>query len=140
MTQKVDLTSLTLLPAAPKAGRPKRAKVPPLPDEITQAMSEIEREHFDSFIALVREAYPDLLPTDLMYLNMAAINYVQVLRVKEWELRGKQMLGISKTNPENQMLRWLDMLSVTRKQRNPGKSATDEEKSAWGAFFNRTEN
>ncbi len=130
---------LYTVPNQPKPGRPRKVKLPPLPEEIMDGMTEIEREHFEFFVQEVKAEHPDLMGTDLIYLNIAAMNYVNVLRSKESELRRRELLGITKTNPETQMLRWIDSLSISRKQRNPGKSAETQERENWQGFFDRKE-
>lgn len=123
------------MPPRKSAGRPKKLSMPPLPEEIRNAMSEVELDQFDFFIQAQRDEHPDFTQTDLIYLNIVAMNYINVLRSKESEFRGQNLLSINKANPETQMLRWIDMLSISRKQRNPAKSAADTERDAWKSFF-----
>lgn len=137
-TQKpetLNVTPLRAIPAQPKAGRPKKLKMPPLPAEVFGGMSDLEKQHFDFFVQAIREEHPDLNGSDLICLNMAALNYINSLRLQQEQLSSGQLVTMSRQHPEVQMRAWLDLMSVSRKQRGPQKSDADRQKEEWQKMF-----
>lgn len=106
---------------APRPGRPRKLKMPPLPQEILDGMTSLEQEHFAFFLESHRQQYPDLTPTDLISLTAAAMEYVAYLRLQASQLSTGELVTMSRQHPGVQMRAWLDSLSVTRKQRGPAK-------------------
>jgi aryl carrier-like protein len=142
-TQKPEIlvvNPLQAVPAQPQAGRPKKLRMPPLPKEIREGMSQIEQDHFDFFIQAVREEHKDLTPVDLICLNMAGLNYINSLRLQQQQLKSGELVTMSRQHPEVQMRAWLDLMSVSRKQRPTTKSAVDQEAEKWRALFGNLEN
>lgn len=101
----------------PPTGRPTKLKMPPLPQEIMDGMSTLERQHFDYFIRSFRQEYPSLSAADLLCLQQAAIEYINLLRVQARQLKSGEVISMARQHPGVQLRQWLDMLSVTRKSR-----------------------
>jgi hypothetical protein len=127
MLKVVPLTKPTQL--TKPTGRPKKRVFPAIPVEITGNMSELEVEHFNYFIETIKEENPDLSPADMIALHMAAMEYINALRLEVIQLRDKELVTMSRQHPAVQCRAWLDLLSVTRKQRQGGKSAEAEERA-----------
>lgn len=117
-------------PPAPdaKPGRPKKREMPPLPKEIWEGMSELEREHFTYFVESVRAEYKDLTGTDLIFLNMAGLDYINTMRLQVAQLGTGELVTMSRQHPGVQFRAWIDMLSVSRKARQGTRG--DEEKAS----------
>lgn len=111
-------------------GRPRKKVFPPLPQEIYEGMSDLEVEHFKFFIESFKDEYPDLTPSDMIGLHMAAMEYINSLRLEVAQLKSGELVTMSRQHPAVQCRAWLDLLSVTRKQRQGAKSAEAEEKAA----------
>jgi hypothetical protein len=128
LSQGITLRKLTAVPEPTeiKTGRRKKIKFPQLPPEVLDAMSPVEREHFDFFLEAHREQYPDLTAVDQIGLNMAALCYVNLLRMEATQLTSGQLVSMARQHPCVQLRQWMDSLSVTRKQR-PSKKDEDAE-------------
>jgi hypothetical protein len=115
-----SVVPLTAEVAPRGAGRPKKLKMPPLPAGIWDGMAELEQQHYDYFVGAFRAEYPTLSAADLLCLQQAAIEYINLLRVQAQQLSTGQVISMARQHPGVQLRQWLDMLSVTRKQRrNP---------------------
>jgi hypothetical protein len=106
---------------APKPGRPRKLKFPPIPQEILDGMTELEQAHYRYFVESHQQQYPDLTPTDQIGLHMAALDYVSLLRMNATQMASGQLVTMSRQHPGVQLRAWMDSLSVTRKQRGPAK-------------------
>jgi hypothetical protein len=129
----LNVIPLVAIPAQVGAGRPKKLKMPPLPQEIFDGMSELEQQHFHFFVQAIREEHSDLTPSDLIALNMAALNYINSLRLQQAQLTSGELVTMSRQHPEVQLRAWLDLMSVSRKQRGPQKSAEEQQKAEFQA-------
>jgi hypothetical protein len=98
-------------------GRPKKLTLPGEFQQMLDAMSELEQEHYHFYIAAHEKLYPDLTEVDRLILRLAACDYIKALRMNAEELESGQLLTMSRQHPGVQMRAWMDMLSVTRKQR-----------------------
>ena len=105
-------------------GRPKKLVLPPEFQQLLDAMSDIEREHYEFFIAAHVKQYPDFNDIDRLWLRLMAIEYIKTLRMMVEELESGQLVTMSRQHPGVQMRAYADMLSVTRKQR--GKAEKDD--------------
>lgn len=123
-TTRTDLT-INVTPLRPRPdtkpamGRPKKLEQPSLPD---LEMDDYEQQLFDFFINSFKADYRDLKPTDLILLHLAAIEYVKYLRVAKDEMASRTVLSQARQHPATNMLRLLDMLSTTRKDRKKEKA------------------
>lgn len=109
-------------------GRPPVAKEPKKPDF---HFTEEEQERYDWFIKCYQDEYPDLTPSDKLILELAGVAYIKLLRMCVVEIETGQLITMARQNPSTDFTRFLDMLSVTRKQRQrtapaPNDDATDE--------------
>lgn len=110
---------------APKRGRPKKNAMPALPLALLESMTDLEREHFHFFIAAIEELYPDLNKLDRLLVRLMACSYIALLRMEAAQMESGQLVTMSRQHPGVQLRAWMDLLSVTRKQR--GKVDKDDE-------------
>jgi hypothetical protein len=122
----------TEAPKERSAGRPAKLVMPELPK---MAMTEPEQALFDYFLAAFQQQYPDLTPTDLLLLHLAALEYVKYLRVVAEELETGKVISMARQHPGTNMRALLDQLSVTRKARTAGKKEEDPEAAELREFF-----
>lgn len=113
-------------PTTRKVGRPAKLVMPDLP---LMPMTSVEQSLFDYFMAAYQEQYPDLIPTDLLILHLAGLEYIKYLRVISEELETGKVLSMARQHPGVNMRALLDQLSVTRKART-SKVKPDEDESA----------
>lgn len=124
-------TSIVVLPvqrpteSTPKRGRPRKLKYPPIPQEVLDGLTPLEREHFDFFIESIREDYHISLPSDQIALYMAALEYVNLLRVQAHQLKSGEVITAARQHPGVQLRAWLDSMAATRAKRGTAKE-TDE--------------
>jgi hypothetical protein len=104
-------------------GRPKKLARMPKMDGLTEA----EQYLFDGFIQNLLDEYPDMSASDYRIVFLAAIEYIEYLRVAAEGLRSHRVLAMSRQHPGVNMRALLDQLSATRKQRVRGKSQEPEE-------------
>lgn len=107
-------------------GRPKKLKMPAMPQGIFEGMTELEKEHFDYFVQCYREKYKIEEGTDLISLNLAAMDYIQTLRVQAKQFKEKEIISMARQHPAVQLRAWLDQMDVTRKA-NKGKNEKESE-------------
>ena len=109
-----------------KRGRRAALKFPALPQAFFDAMTSLEKEHFDFCVAAVKLACgKDLTPLDELCINMVALEYVNLLRVYATQLANGEVISQARQHPGVQMRAWLDNLSVNRKAR-AGKKGIEE--------------
>lgn len=113
------------LPATRGRGRPPRIQQPPLPQ---MEMSEQEHAMQTFFIESYRLDYPDMLPTDLILLQLASFEYIKYLRVVQEELATGKVISMARQHPGVNMRALLDQMSVTRRARNSGSRQNDTNK------------
>lgn len=114
-------------------GRPKKLTMPPIPQ---MAMNEVEQPLFDYFMQSYQEQYPDLLPTDLLLLYLAGLEFIKYLRVVAEELESGKVMSMARQHPGISMRALLDQLSVTRRARTQrAKPDDDEEAKEIREFF-----
>lgn len=130
-TEAIQLKQLRALPPPKKGGRPKKLKMPPIPQEIYDGLSELEREHFDYCVQTIMDENPDLLASDMMYVYLAAMEYINTLRLQVEQLRTGTLVTMSRQHPAMQFRAWIDLLSVSRKQRPTAKTQDDAERDEW---------
>ena len=116
------------------AGRPARLEMPPLPK---MQMTEVEQDLFNYFLESYKQEYPDLIPTDYIHLHLAAVLYIETLRVMAWELEEGRVISQARQHPLVQMRATLDQLSVTRRARvaHTKQDESDEEKELKDFFL-----
>lgn len=114
-------------------GRPAKLTMPDLP---AMSMTDVEQGLFDYFMQAYQEQYPDLLPTDLLLLHLAALEYIKYLRVVAEELSTGKVISMARQHPGVNMRALLDQLSVTRRARTArSKPDEDEDAKELKAFF-----
>jgi hypothetical protein len=116
------ITSTVQLEGPKKAGRKPKPKLPAVP---SLQMSDLEQQWFEFFIQSHRNEYPDMTDTDQIHLILAAISFINSLRVHQQELQSGQVISMARQHPANQMRAELDLLSFTRKARTAGKQSED---------------
>jgi aryl carrier-like protein len=117
--------------AEKRNGRPRKRKMPPLPQEILDGMSELEQEHYTYFIESYQAQYPDLTDADQIALVQAGLEYINTLRVQAKQLKTGEVISMARQHPGVQLRAWLDLLSVTRKQRKPNDKQEEAELKNW---------
>lgn len=105
-------------------GRPKKLTLPPEFQQLLDAMSPVEQEHYKLVVEAHYQLYPDLNILDKLWVRLLAIEYIKTLRMMAEELESGQLITMSRQHPGVQMRAYADMLSVTRKQR--GKAKEDD--------------
>jgi hypothetical protein len=88
--------------------------MPALPE---MPMTDVERDLYEYFMESYKQQYPDMVPTDLLLLHLAAVEYVKYLRILAEELETGKVISMARQHPGVNMRSLLDMLSVTRKAR-----------------------
>lgn len=109
-----------------RRGRKPKLTPPPLPQELFDGMSDIEKQHFTFFLAAIMEEYPDLTKTDMIFLNMAGLDYINSLRLQVQQLQSGELVTMSRQHPGVQLRAWLELLSVSRKARQGSRNNQDE--------------
>jgi hypothetical protein len=115
--------------APPRTGRPRKLRYPPIPQEVLDGMTALEREHFDFFIDSIRQDYQIKLPSDQVALYMAALEYVNLLRVQAHQLKTGEVITAARQHPGVQLRAWLDSMAATRAKRGPAKDGDDQEQA-----------
>lgn len=105
-------------------GRPRKLKYPPLPAEIYDSMTELEREHFEFFIEAIK-ADNQLRPSDYIGLYAAGLEYIAYLRLQASQIASGQLVTMSRQHPGVQLRAWLDTMSFSRRKGVSGKQAED---------------
>lgn len=112
----------------PSVGRPRTLKAPALPQDILDGMTELEREHFKFFIEAYKRDYQIKKPSDLIALQQAALEYINLLRVQAQQLKSGQVITAARQHPGVQMRAWLSEMGATRSKRKPDAEEDDEQK------------
>jgi len=124
LPEVLKVTPITAAHRARHSGRPKKLEVPPMPDF---PMEEDEKKLYTFFIEAHRQEYAPLSGTDEIHLILAAVAYINALRVAQEELKTGQVISMARQHPMVQMRAELDLLSFTRKARTQGKSQESPE-------------
>lgn len=98
-----------------KMGRKPKLKYPPLPAEILEAMTDLEREHFEYFIEAIKQDNK-LRPSDYIGLYAAGLEYVAYLRLQASQIASGQLVTMSRQHPGVQLRAWLDTMSFSRRK------------------------
>lgn len=114
-----------------RRGRKKALEMPPLPQAILDGMTELERQHHQFFVDSIAQDYQIKKPSDFLALHMAALDFIQLLRVQAYQMQTGEVLSASKLHPGPQVRSWLDSMSTTRRARKEQPSAEDEELEKW---------
>ena len=116
-----------------RPGRPRKLKMPPMPQEVLDGMTTLERDHYDFFIHAITQDYSINKPSDFIALHMAALEYVNLLRVQAKQLTDGEVITAARQHPGVQLRAWLDSLSTTRKARKEqgGGSEGDAQRVQW---------
>lgn len=112
-----------------RMGRPKKLKPPPMPEELLEAFTPLEREHWDYFIESYAQDYGIKKPSDWIALRLAACEYIQLLRVNATAAASGEVITAARQHPGVQLRAWLDSMGGTRKQRKDDKQ--DDDAAAW---------
>lgn len=124
LPEVLRVTPITAARSAPRRGRKPKLEVPPFPDF---PMAEDEKKLYEFFIESHRLEYAPLSYTDEIHLQLAAVAYINSLRVAQEELRSGQVISMARQHPLVQMRAELDLLSFTRKARTQGKTQESPE-------------
>lgn len=108
-----------------RTGRPRNLKYPALPAEIMESMTDLEREHFEYFIAAIK-ADNKLRPSDYIGLYAAALEYVAYLRLQASQIASGQLVTMSRQHPGVQLRAWLDTMSFSRRKGTSGEKAESD--------------
>jgi hypothetical protein len=114
-----------------KRGRKKALEMPPLPQAILDGMTELERAHHQFFVDSIAQDYQIKKPSDFLALHMAALDFIQLLRVQAYQMQTGEVLSASKLHPGPQVRSWLDSMSTTRRARKEQPSEEDEDLKRW---------
>lgn len=120
----------TPAPRETRMGRPRKLEMPPLPQELLDGFTELEREHFQFFLDAFRQDYGIKKPSDEIALFNAACEYIQLLRVNATSAKTGEVITAARQHPGVQLRAWLDSMGSTRKQRKDQGEA-DTEKDEW---------
>lgn len=102
------------------SGRPRKPGRPDFNFE------EAEQERFDYFLYTFGKENPDLTPSDWLILELAGVEYIKLLRMYAKEIDDNQLITMARQNPATNFVRYMDMLSVTRKARQAKPSPADD--------------
>lgn len=112
-------------------GRPRKLVMPPLPQELLDGMTALELEHYNFFLAAYKADYRITKPSDLLALNQAALEYINLLRVQAQQLKSGQVITAARQHPGVQLRAWLSEMGVTRSKRKGDDDEGDAEIKAW---------
>lgn len=99
--------------------------MPPLPQEIYEGMSDLERQHFDFFVEAFMHELPDPSPIEIICVRMGALDYINSLRLQVEQLRSGQLVTMSRQHPAVQLRAWID--AALRRRKQGGKELTQEQ-------------
>ena len=112
-----------------KRGRKQKRKVPSLPQEILDGMTELEQEWFHFFVDGLKDENPDLTDTDQILVLFAGIEMINMLRLDQKQLSSGELISMARQHPGVQFRSLIDLLSVSRKARKNGKSQATQDES-----------
>lgn len=115
-----------------RRGRKPKLEMPAMPQEVFDGMSALERRHYDFFVESIKLDYGITKPSDMVALHMAALEYINLLRVSAKQLADGEVITAMRQHPGVQLRAWLDTLSTTRKARKEQPTnQEDEELARW---------
>jgi hypothetical protein len=110
-----------------RRGRPPKYTQPPIPQELLDGMSDLEKEWYFYFIKTIKEEYPDLSRFDLIQVHvLLAPCFVSCMRLETQQMSKKELVMMSRQDPRTQFNNLMNSLSVRRRDR---KQEKHEEKS-----------
>lgn len=116
--ETLKVPRLTVMADEAKAqGRKRKIKAPPPPQDILDAMSPVELEFFNTFVDDQKQRFPDMIPSDHITLYLAGFELVQLLRMHLRQMIDGELISQARQHPGVQFRQYMEMLSVTRKQR-----------------------
>lgn len=125
--------SLKALPTEKKGpGRP-RGKTPPPP--IDFQFEPVERHWYDWIVQSIQDEHPDLTNFDKCLLPLIGVEFIKYLRVATDEVKSKTVISQARQHPATNFARMVDMLSVSRKQRQKLPKTETEEESPLSALW-----
>lgn len=124
--------------ATPRRGRPRKLEMPPLPQELLDGFTALERQHFEFFIEAMKADYRIEKPSDMLALHMAACEYINLLRVNATSAASGEVITAARQHPGVQLRAWLDSMSTTRRaRRSEGSDADSSEQQEWAAAMRK---
>lgn len=136
-TRKVIKLNTARLEEPKGPGRPKKKEPPPIPQELYDSMTPLEREYFDAQVEGYLHDYPEMSVTDRMNLLQAAIEYVQLLRMQISLLKDGELLTQGRQHPGTSYRAWLDMMDCTRKARLKNTPKQQDEQDKFEEFWQK---
>lgn len=112
----------------PKNGRPRNLVMPALPAEIYGSLSELEKEHFDFFLAAMKKELPNTTPLEHIQIALGAMEYINTLRLEFEQLKTGQLVMQSRQNPSIQLREWIKG-ALSRHQDKKKHDETDTERA-----------
>src|SRR5258706_11723659 len=91
-------------------------------------MTPEEQAQFDQYIAVYREDYPELSPSDLIQLNDAGIFHIMAQRLVNSGMTSTRIHEV-RTHPKTLERNILDDISANRKQRLASKQAGNKDET-----------
>lgn len=131
----LPLNTASQLEEKPK-GRPKKLTMPAMPQEVLDGLTPLEQEHYTFFVESIKQDYNITKPSDLVALHMAALEYVNLLRVQAKQLASGEVITAARQHPGVQLRAWLDSMAATRSKRKEAP-AQDDEQAQWAAAMKR---
>lgn len=114
-----------------RTGRRPKLKFPPLPQEIMDAMTDLERAHFEYFIEAIQQDNK-LRPSDYIGLYAAGLEYVAYLRLQASQMATGELVTMSRQHPGVQLRAWLDTMSFSRRKSDPKAQENKMESALMG--------
>lgn len=114
-----------------RRGRKPRLEMPPMPKAVFDGMTPLEQEHYRFFVESITQDYAIRKPSDLVALHMAALEYINLLRVQASQLASGEIMTAARQHPGVQLRAWLDSMSTTRRARKETVNPEEEEMERW---------
>lgn len=126
----LEVPQLQLISKATTPGRPRKRSQPPIPQELLDGMSELERDWYFYFIETLKKEYPDLTPFDLIQVYMLlAPCFIACMRLETQQMSKRELVVMSRQDPRSQFNVFMNSLSVRRRDRkNEAKEERNEVK------------
>jgi hypothetical protein len=120
-------------------GRRPNLVQPPIPKEVLDGMSELEREHFEFFIQAYEQAYErkygKLTPTAQINITQAGLDYIHLWRMQGEQMRSKTLVSMARQHPGVQIRAWLTACGLCEKDLEQPKQAKDSDDFAKNALL-----
>lgn len=124
-TDKPEVLTVPSITSIKTIGRPPIPKPPKKPNF---HFEEEEQERYDWFIHCVQSVCQDLSDFDQLILELAGVTYIKLLRMNAKEIEDGQLITMARQNPNTDFMRYIDILFVSRKQRQRATSAPDTDR------------